>query len=85
MRDKSVQEITEVLFPLARKVILTAPSQPRAVRPEALLQSSDHENMEIAADVSSAVQRALSAPLESTVFITGSLYLVGEARPLLVK
>jgi dihydrofolate synthase/folylpolyglutamate synthase len=85
MRDKSVQEITEVLFPLATRVILTAPAQPRAVRPEILLQSSDHGSIEIAASVAAAVRKALSAPRDAAVFITGSLYLVGEARPLLVK
>jgi dihydrofolate synthase/folylpolyglutamate synthase len=85
MRDKSVQEITEVLFPLAKKVILTAPSQPRAVRPEALRETSDHADVEIASSVSAAIDRARSAPPEAVVFITGSLYLVGEARALLVK
>jgi dihydrofolate synthase/folylpolyglutamate synthase len=85
MRDKSVQEIMEVLFPLAAKVILTAPSQPRALRPEALRESLDHPAVEIACDVAAAVERAHSAPAETAVFITGSLYLVGEARPLLLK
>ncbi len=85
MRDKSVQEITEVLFPLAAKVILTAPSQPRAVRPEALREASDHADVELAASVAAAVDRACSAPPDAAVFITGSLYLVGEARALLVK
>jgi folylpolyglutamate synthase/dihydropteroate synthase len=39
--------------------------------------------MEIAPTVRSAVERALSAPAEAVVFVTGSLYLVGEVRPLL--
>jgi dihydrofolate synthase/folylpolyglutamate synthase len=85
MRDKSVQEITEILFPRAAKVILTAPSQPRAVRPEVLRETSDHPDMRIAADVVAAVQQSRSAPPEVAVFITGSLYLVGEARALLVE
>jgi dihydrofolate synthase/folylpolyglutamate synthase len=85
MRDKSVQEITEILFPLASTVVLTAPSQPRAVRPDALREASDHANVEIASDVRAAVDRARSAPKHAIVFITGSLYLVGEARALLVE
>jgi dihydrofolate synthase / folylpolyglutamate synthase len=85
MRDKSVQEITEILFPLASHVILTAPSQPRAVRPDALINACDHSSVEIASSVGNAVERARSAPPGAIVFITGSLYLVGEARPLFVK
>jgi dihydrofolate synthase / folylpolyglutamate synthase len=85
MRDKSVQEITEILFPLASKVILTAPSQPRAVRPEALREAVDHDNVEVAPEVTAAIERSLAAPADATVIVTGSLYLVGEARPLLVK
>jgi dihydrofolate synthase / folylpolyglutamate synthase len=85
MRDKSVQEIMEVLFPLAAKVILTAPSQPRAVRPEVLQDTADHAHIEIAESVADALDRARSAPPDTTVFVTGSLYLVGEARSLLVK
>jgi dihydrofolate synthase/folylpolyglutamate synthase len=85
MRDKSVQEITEILFPRAAKIILTAPSQPRAVRPETLREASDHPDMATAADVRAAVEQARSAPPQVTVFITGSLYLVGEARALFVE
>jgi dihydrofolate synthase/folylpolyglutamate synthase len=85
MRDKSVQEITEILFPLAAEVVLTAPSQPRAVRPEALRESSDHPRMRIAASVAEAVAIARAAQSSSAVFITGSLYLAGEARALLVQ
>ena len=35
MRDKAVDEITAILFPKADHVILTAPSQARALRPKA--------------------------------------------------
>jgi len=34
MRDKAVTEVAGFLFPLAENVILTAPNQPRAVRPK---------------------------------------------------
>jgi dihydrofolate synthase/folylpolyglutamate synthase len=85
MRDKSVQEITEILFPLAAKVILTAPRQPRALRPEALRETSDHPDIVIVPDAGAAVECARAAPPDAVVFITGSLYLVGEARPLLVE
>ena len=38
MRDKAVSEISEILFPVAARVILTAPSIARAIQPEALLE-----------------------------------------------
>jgi dihydrofolate synthase/folylpolyglutamate synthase len=86
MRDKSVEEITEILFTLADHVIVTAPAYgPRALRPEAVIESSDHPSMEAAVDVASAIAAARRAPQDTAVFITGSLYLVGEARALLVK
>ena len=86
MRDKSVEEITEVLFPLATHVIATAPKFARALRPEALAEISSHPSIQIADDVSRAIEtvRAAASPAD-VVFITGSLYLVGEARTLLVK
>jgi folylpolyglutamate synthase/dihydrofolate synthase len=85
MRDKSVQEIIEILFPLVDKVILTAPDSARAVRPEALLAAAEHPDIELAPDISAALERARTAEPEDLVFVTGSLYVVGEARGLLVK
>ena len=86
MRDKSVEEITEVLFPLATYVVATAPKFARALRPEALAEISSHPSIQVAEDLSHAIEtvRAAASPAD-VVFITGSLYLVGEARTLLVE
>ena len=81
MRDKAVTELAEILFPVADRVILTAPSQARAVHPEAL----GFESGVVAPNVAAAIELARRAPPEAAVFITGSLYLVGEARALLVE
>ena len=81
MRDKSVEEITAILFPLADQVILVAPAQARAVRPRALLEMSDHPSMRAEASVAAAIASARG----DVIFLTGSLYLVGEARPLFVQ
>ena len=86
MRDKSVEEITEILFPVAAHVIVTAPAYgPRALRPEAVVDTADHPSIEAAVDMPDAIRKARSAPAGAAVFVTGSLYLVGEARALLVK
>lgn len=83
MRDKAIEEVTAALFPLAERLIVTMPEMPRALRPEAILAAHEHPNAVIAPTVPEAIRLAREAPREAIVFITGSLYLVGEARRLL--
>jgi dihydrofolate synthase/folylpolyglutamate synthase len=84
MRDKAIDEVTAQLFPLADRLILTAPDFPRALRPEAILDLAGHPNATIAPSVPDAIDIARNAPPDTTVFFTGSLFLVGEARGLLL-
>ena len=84
MRDKAIEEVSLLLFPLASRLILTAPNFPRALRPEAMLANVDHPNAVMAPGVAAAIIEAERAPSDALVFFTGSLYLVGEARSLLV-
>jgi dihydrofolate synthase / folylpolyglutamate synthase len=84
MRDKAIDEVTEQLFPLADRLILTAPKFPRALRPEAILAVSSHPNARLAPTVPQAIDIARTAPPDAIVFFTGSLFLVGEARALLI-
>lgn len=76
MRDKDVSGITSQLFPLAEKVILTRAQQDRSLEPEKIADG---------AIVTQSVPEALSllrtAPKDAVIFITGSLFVVGEARP----
>jgi dihydrofolate synthase/folylpolyglutamate synthase len=83
VRDKSVDEIAGLLFPLAASVIVTAPRQPRALSAEALAEMTRHlaPLLSVVADPRAALERAISgAEPEDVVFVTGSLYLVGELR-----
>jgi folylpolyglutamate synthase/dihydropteroate synthase len=80
MRDKAVEEVTGTLFPLAEEVILTAPAQPRAFNPESLAESIDHPNARTASTIADAMRMAREKPM--TTFVTGSLFLVGEALAL---
>jgi dihydrofolate synthase / folylpolyglutamate synthase len=87
MRDKSVGEIGETLFPAADEVILTQVESERALRAEAMLEMFwGHPRMRVASGLEQALAiiRGEAKP-EDAVFITGSLHLVGEARALLVK
>lgn len=82
MRDKAVREMTGLLFPLAERVIATAPANSRALPPDQI----PGDNVEIAPTVADAVALIRREAFPTDVaFITGSLFLVGEARALLVK
>lgn len=86
MRDKAIDEISGILFPRAAEVIVTAPHQARALSPEALIGVADHPCLRRAADVAEALAlvRRDAAP-DDVVFVTGSLFLVAEARDMLVS
>ena len=79
MRDKAVEEIAEILFPLAQELILTAPDAPRALRPEALRELAGRgraaRDFPVAMEMVSAGVAA-----DDVVVVTGSLFLIGEAR-----
>ena len=83
MRDKAVDEIAGLLFPRASTVILTAPAQSRAISAPHLAEMTGHHarHAEAVPDPTQALSRALEiASAEDVIFITGSLYLVGELR-----
>ncbi len=84
MRDKAIDEVTSYLFPLASRLILTAPQMPRALRPEAIASMTEHGDITLAATIEEAVEIARTAPAEAAVFFTGSLFVVGDARQALL-
>ncbi len=86
MRDKAISEMTEILFPLALRVIATRPDNPRAASPEEIQQAGGRTGAEIeaVADVAEALERARDAAGPGSVMVvTGSIYLVGEAMRVL--
>ena len=84
MRDKAIEEVTSQLFPLARRLILTAPQVPRALRPEVIAEMTDHPHTTLTESIEQAAAIARSAPPETAIFFTGSLFVVGEARRALL-
>jgi dihydrofolate synthase/folylpolyglutamate synthase len=82
MRDKAIQEIAEVLFPIADQVVLTHVNNPRASTPAELVQSASRTGAEMHTEdnVAAALRKAheLSKP-DGVVVVTGSIFLVGEA------
>ena len=83
MRDKDVTEIAGELFPVASRLILTRANQQRSLETESILALCPHPKVQICEQVQDAVARLATAPKDAVVFITGSLFVVGEARPLL--
>ena len=94
MRDKAVQEITEILFPIAGRVILTHANNPRSASPDEIRQAAARVaagmDIEEAEDVVSALERAREVAGSKVarskitgsgglVVVTGSIYIVGEA------
>src|ERR1700741_2635267 len=83
MRDKAVDEVTGMLFPRASEVIFTQPGTPRAVRATCLAEIAGHHaaRYSVIVDAEEALETALAkARPDDAVFVTGSLYLVGQLR-----
>jgi len=88
MGDKNVEAMVESLEPQLAGIIATAPESERAVPPAALAERirnlTDVPVLEAeSADIGLDMARA-EAGSDGAVLVTGSLYLVGEARALLL-
>lgn len=81
MRDKAAAEMTSILFPLADRIILTVPANSRAMPPENIPVT----NATITHSVAEAMAMLREAKPDDVILITGSLFVVGEARALLVQ
>lgn len=88
MKDKDVAEIAAVLWPRAEHVILTRPSNPRAMTSGELEayapQDVGKERICRTENVNEAITLARDTVTPNgIVLVTGSLYLVGEIRHVL--
>jgi len=88
MRDKAMQEIAEILFPIAGHVIVTHANNPRSATPLEIRQAASRvaagTDIEEAEDVASALDRARKvAGPGRLIVVTGSIYIVGEAMRML--
>ena len=79
MRDKAVAEMAEILFPLADELILTAADSPRSMAPEELAALAGRGRA--VPNIGAALELlAREVAADDAIIITGSLFLVGEAR-----
>ncbi|HXM33417.1 MAG TPA: folylpolyglutamate synthase/dihydrofolate synthase family protein [Chthoniobacterales bacterium] len=83
LRDKAVDEVAGLLFPRAEEVIFTASRTSRAVSAKQLAEIAGHHAARffVIPDAERAFEHAFTeAAPEDAIFITGSLYLVGQLR-----
>lgn len=86
MRDKQVAEVAGILFPLADNIILTRVDSPRSFTADELCNATSVDNASLADSVEDAFRQADAiGDQDSLIVITGSLYLVGEAKRLLAE
>lgn len=88
MRDKKIEKIADILFPLFGKVILTRFPYFRAATPEELKDKALHHTSRLILepDAERAYKLALKmAGSEGTIMVAGSLFLVGEIKKIVRK
>jgi len=82
LEDKPVEELAQILFPLFDRVLLVAVPSPRAASGARLLAAA--QSVGASATLEPNLAAALTALTHENAVITGSVYLVGEARALLI-
>lgn len=88
LRDKAVKEMAQILFPLFETVILTEVDSPRKASLEEMREAaaSTGVRVESAADSREALERARALTGAGDLIVaTGSVYLVGAMRDVLMK
>jgi dihydrofolate synthase/folylpolyglutamate synthase len=91
LRDKPVLELAQILFPLFKQVIFAPIHSPRATPAEDLLAAARTTGTPaaLAGSITEALEMARGAATEGSepavVVVSGSVYLVGEARGLLMS
>lgn len=88
MKDKAIDEMAQILFPLFDRVIVAPLPSPRSATVDDLLHAAAKTGVPAAgaADGQEALRLAWSAvPAPGLVVVAGSVYLVGEVRPALVE
>jgi len=89
MRDKQLDQIGEILFPVADVLILTPVENPRSASMEMLRPIANRFARGTVTETDSSAEALRVAvaktPAEGLICIAGSLYLIGEVRPSILK
>jgi dihydrofolate synthase/folylpolyglutamate synthase len=86
LRDKPIAEMAQILFPIFDQVIFAPIHSARAAAVEDLLSAAERTGAPAVAaeSVSEALRLARETSRSGVIVISGSVYLVGEARSLLL-
>jgi dihydrofolate synthase/folylpolyglutamate synthase len=88
MKDKAYLEMAQILFPLFDVVVATAVESPRSASADDIVQAAAKTGVRAitAKDGHEALEMAWAeVPRDGLVVVAGSVYLVGEVRPLLKR
>jgi dihydrofolate synthase/folylpolyglutamate synthase len=89
MRDKKLDQIAETLFPVTTCLILTPVDNPRAASLETLALLADCFGPPATIQTTSSTEAIHTAitetPNNGLICVTGSLYLIGETRPIILQ
>ena len=89
MSNKKLDQIAATLFPLANCLILTTVDNPRTASLEQLTPLARRFARGAVLEIASSTEAVRTAitqrPPEGLICVTGSLYLLGETRPLILK
>jgi dihydrofolate synthase / folylpolyglutamate synthase len=89
MRDKQLEQMGEILFPGADTLILTTINNPRSATIERLRKVADRfARGRVLTSESSVTALSIAraeTPPEGLICVAGSLYLIGELRPLILE
>ena len=86
MKDKAYEEMAQILFPLFDLVVATPVESPRSAAAGDIVRAAAKTGVRAiaAGDGHEALDQAWAeAPADGLVVVAGSVYLVGEVRPLL--
>ena len=88
MQDKAYREMAQILFPLFDVVVATPVESPRTANVDDLVKAAETTGVRAipAKDGHEALERAwVEATNDGLVVVAGSVYLVGEVRPLIER
>jgi len=90
MADKELDVMLELFLPLAKKLVITAPSMPRAMKPEELYALCEEKckgryeiELQLCPSTTDVVQYIKKVQADEVIVAIGSLYLVGEIKQVL--
>jgi dihydrofolate synthase / folylpolyglutamate synthase len=82
LRDKALQEMAEILFPIAEQVIVTTVANPRTATTSELVQAASRTGTSIYEEQGAAAALLRASEVtqpQGIIVVTGSIFLVGEA------